>query len=100
MTDERTILNKNTGRAAPGYIMEAHTWNTGDELADYAANTNSTLIGIYTDNGDGTYSLNIALTAKFVVIVKSSTGTALKKKPVASDAYMKVEGDNQPSIAP
>ena len=100
MNDDRMLVNYQSGVAVTGYTLEAHTWGTGYVLADYAANTYSTLIGTYADNADGTYSLDVVTTVKAVIIAKTSAGTAFYKKPVPTNKFLKLEGDNQPSISP
>ena len=101
MTDTRLLQDTTSPHEAiTGYTLEAHTWTTGAVLADYAANTYTTLIGTYTDNGDGTYELDIVTTGKYVLIAKNPAGTAFYKKPVSANLFLKLEGDNQLDIAP
>ncbi len=101
MNDDRLLQDTTAPHdAITGYTLEAHTWYSGAVLADYAANTYSTLIGTYTDNGDGTYTRDIVTTVKGVIIAKNASGTAFYKKPVPANTFLKLEGDNQASIVP
>ena len=77
MTDDRLLQDTTSPHTAiTGYTLEAHNWYDGAVLADYAANTYSTLLvegeaaggGIYTDNADGTYSFDVVTTVKAVLI--------------------------------
>jgi hypothetical protein len=99
MIDEREVKNKNTGIPLTGYTIEAHNWRDGSVLADYAANTYSTLIGAYTSEGTGKYNLDITTTCKAVLILKSGV-TALQKIPQTANSFLKLEGNNQLDIAP
>ena len=101
MTDDRTLQDTTAPHnQITGYTVEAHTWYNGAVLADYAANTYSTLVGTYTDNADSTYSLDVVTTIKAVIIAKNALGTAFYKKPVGANKFLKLEGDNQASIPP
>ena len=101
MTDDRLLQDTTAPHEAiTGYTVEAHAWYNAAVLADYAANTYSTLIGTYTDNADGTYSLDVITTVKAVIIAKNAAGTAFYKKPVGANLFLKLEGDNQLSITP
>jgi len=101
MTDDRTLLDTSSPHESiTGYTLEAHSWYDGAVLADYGANTYTTLVGTYTDNGDSTYSYDVAITGKYVLIAKNASGTAFYKKPVGTNKFLKLEGDNQIDIAP
>jgi len=97
MIDRRTILKQSTGGGVTGYTLEAHTWTDGNAMADYDAGT---LLGTYTDNGDGTYYYDVSITVKGVIILKNSSGTQLQKIPTGTNKYMVLEGDNRPDIEP
>ena len=101
MTDDRLLQDTTAPHEAiTGYTLEAHNWRTGYSLANYAANTGPTRIGTYTDNADGTYSLDVVTTVKAVIIAKNASGTAFYKKPVGANLFLKLEGDNQLDITP
>lgn len=97
MTDERIVLNKRTGLPQTGYTLEAHTWVDGNSMADYDSTTK---IGEYSDDGDGTYELDIETTVRAVLILKNASGTAIKIKPSNTNKYLELGGENRPELPP
>ena len=95
MNDQRTLIHNTTGQKASGYTLELHNFVSGNTMNDY---DNNTYIGKYTDNGDGTYSIDVDVTNDIVWILKNSSGTVIKKRPARDDIGELLIGDDTPLL--
>jgi hypothetical protein len=87
-----SVLNKNTGRPISGYAVAIFAWSSG--TSGYSGTALYTL----TDNGDGTYYIDISTTIKGTVVITTPSSTSVIVPTNWIGAIF--QGDNQPTIMP
>lgn len=76
--DSRLIMNKKTGRGLTGYTLKAMVPAGSSSTALHSG----TLIGTYTDSGDGTYYLDVTSTVSATLAIVTPNGTTIVRNNV------------------
>ena len=91
MRDTRSILNKNNGEGQSGYTMKIHSYSGISPYYTGAA------LYTYTDNGDGTYHVDVTATIKGTIVITTAAGTTIVPSNFIGRVFW---GDNIPTIPP
>jgi hypothetical protein len=90
MRDSRVIINKQSGEGQSGYTLSLYTYSSNSPYYT------TPKIGDYTDNGDGTYYLDITTTVKGTLVLTTNDDTLV---PTNFIGHL-FQGDNQLTLEP
>jgi len=90
MRNSRTIIDKK-GDPVAGYTMKIHTYSSASPY--YTA----VVLYTYTDQGDGTYYVDITNTVRGTIVITTPSGTS--KVPIQFRGAL-FQGDNQLTLEP